>query len=356
MTYAKYSNMFLLLFIACLQTACAANKVRLIADYPIETGRVFNKSQIGGLSGIAFDAKTNTLLSISDDAWVDQPRLFEFDFQLTEKSFSVTPKNVIYLKNSKNKNFLTGTIDFEDLTLAGNEIYASSEGNKFSLLKVHPEIYVYNREGKFIRFIDVPEKFINKDNKSGVRENMSFESLTSTKEGDVLFVANEQGLLQDAEVTTKEAGSTVRIIKYKNDQAVAEYPYLLDKLEDKTGDNGLVAMVALNENSLFTLERSYLNDLKKNVIRVYKVDLSNATEVSHLAGLKNQNYQVAKKELVVDFKDIVDAISDKKLDNMEAMTLGPILPNGNPTLIFVSDNNFSKHQKTLFIALEVVIN
>lgn len=356
MAFAKYSKMILLLFIACLQTACAANKVRLIADYPIETGRVFNNSQVGGLSGIAFDSKTNTLLTIADDAWVDQPRIIEFDFQLNEKTFSVNPKNVIYLKNNKNKNFLPGTIDFEDLTLVGNEIYAASEGNKFSLLKVHPEIYVYNREGKFIRFIDVPEKFINKDNKTGVRDNMSFESITSTKEGNVVFVANEQGLLQDAEVTTNQAGSTVRIIKYKNDQAVAEYPYVLEKLEDKTGDNGLVAMVALNENSLFTLERSYLNDLKKNVIRVYKVDLTSATDVSHLDAIKNQSYQVAKKELVIDFKDIADAVSEKRLDNMEAMTLGPILPNGNPTLIFVSDNNFSKHQRTLFIALEVVIN
>lgn len=356
MNSAKYSKMILLLIVTCFQSACAANKVRLIADYPIETGRVFNNSQIGGLSGIAFDAKTNTLLSISDDAWVDQPRIVEFDFQLTEKSFSATPKNIIYLKNEKNKKFATGVIDFEDISIVGDEIYASSEGNKLSKNKVHPEIYVYNREGRFIRFIDVPEKFINTNNKSGVRDNLSFESLATTKDGETLFVANEQGLIQDAEVTTNEKGSTVRIIKYKNEQAVGEYPYMLEKLEDKNGDNGLVAMVALSETSLFTLERSYLNDLKKNVIRVYKVDLSNATDISHLASLKDQSYQLVKKELVIDFKDIADKVSDKRLDNMEAMTLGPILPNGNPTLIFVSDNNFSKHQRTLFIALEVVIN
>ena len=38
------------------------------------------------------------------------------------------------------------------------------------------------------------------------------------------------------------------------------------------------------------------------------------------------------------------------LDNLEGMTWGPRLPTGQPTLILVSDNNFSGRQVTQFLA------
>ena len=43
-----------------------------------------------------------------------------------------------------------------------------------------------------------------------------------------------------------------------------------------------------------------------------------------------------------------------KLDNTEGMTFGPRLPNGNRTLVFVSDDNFRKSQITQFLAFEVI--
>jgi hypothetical protein len=42
------------------------------------------------------------------------------------------------------------------------------------------------------------------------------------------------------------------------------------------------------------------------------------------------------------------------LDNIEAIAWGPVLANGNRSLILVSDNNFSRLQTTQFLALEVV--
>jgi len=43
----------------------------------------------------------------------------------------------------------------------------------------------------------------------------------------------------------------------------------------------------------------------------------------------------------------------KKLDNTEGMTFGPRLPNGNRTLVFVSDDNFRASQITQFLAFEL---
>jgi hypothetical protein len=42
------------------------------------------------------------------------------------------------------------------------------------------------------------------------------------------------------------------------------------------------------------------------------------------------------------------------LDNIEAISWGTVLANGNRSLIPVSDNNFSRLQTTQFLALEVV--
>ena len=40
-------------------------------------------------------------------------------------------------------------------------------------------------------------------------------------------------------------------------------------------------------------------------------------------------------------------------DNIEGLTFGPQLANGNRSLLFVSDNNFSSTQKTQVFLFEV---
>lgn len=56
----------------------------------------------------------------------------------------------------------------------------------------------------------------------------------------------------------------------------------------------------------------------------------------------------ANKKLLINMDDLGIYI-----DNIEGVTFGPDLPNGHKTLIFVSDNNFSKEQKTQFLLFEV---
>jgi hypothetical protein len=42
-----------------------------------------------------------------------------------------------------------------------------------------------------------------------------------------------------------------------------------------------------------------------------------------------------------------------KLDNIEGISWGPRLANGNRTLVLVADNNFADNQVTQFLAFEV---
>jgi hypothetical protein len=42
-----------------------------------------------------------------------------------------------------------------------------------------------------------------------------------------------------------------------------------------------------------------------------------------------------------------------RVDNLEGMAFGPDLPNGNRSLVLVSDDNFSPIQVTQFLAFEL---
>jgi len=61
--------------------------------------------------------------------------------------------------------------------------------------------------------------------------------------------------------------------------------------------------------------------------------------------------------LVFDFKLVQNQLKENIIDNIEGMTFGPDLPNGNKTLLLVSDNNFSSlgRQISQIILMEVEI-
>ncbi len=54
---------------------------------------------------------------------------------------------------------------------------------------------------------------------------------------------------------------------------------------------------------------------------------------------------------MLDFDTIIDQLPPEldDLDNFEAMTFGPTLPDGGRTLLVVSDDNFRVTQKTVFL-------
>jgi hypothetical protein len=77
--------------------------------------------------------------------------------------------------------------------------------------------------------------------------------------------------------------------------------------------------------------------------------LKKATNVKNHKTLQNQKLELASKKLILNMDDLGIFI-----DNIEGLTFGPKLVNGNPSLIFVSDNNFSDKQKTQVLVFELV--
>lgn len=345
----------------------AAEKLRFIGDIDFPTGEKFMETELGGLSGITYDAKIQKLIAVSDDkGFVNETRWYEFDVSLDEKTFSLKPFTVNKLKTSDGNFFKKGIADFEGIALWGNDVLVSSEGSVFGTLFQPPELLRFSRSGQVIENLPVPAKFISgsvTEIMKGTRGNKAFEVLSTSLDNKTVFLATEESLFQDGPVSTNSLSSSVRIVLYQNLKPVKEVAYKLEKVEidksaeEETAENGLVDIAAIDSINFFSMERSYLPLKKKNVIRIFKNTIAaDTTDVSKLESLKNAQYVAVKKTLVMDLDETLPLLKtgNKQLDNIEGITFGPVLKNGNKTLIVCSDNNFGKTQRTLFIAFEVL--
>ncbi|MBY0415756.1 MAG: esterase-like activity of phytase family protein, partial [Bdellovibrionales bacterium] len=292
----------------------ATDTLRFIGDINFPTGEKFQETEIGGLSGITYDQAQNKFLAISDDrSQVNEARFYEFDVTLTDKDFKVTPSKVVRLKNQKGTYFTKGSVDFEGISIHGKDVLISSEGGINREFPIAPALYSFSRDGSFKEQLSVPEKFLlpkkeHTDKMYGSRDNKSFEALSTSLDGKTTYMGSEEALFQDGPISTIEAGSTVRIILYKDLKPVGEIGYQLEKVEAiKGGDlstpaeNGLVDIAAIDDKTFYAMERSYLPYQNKNVIRIFKCQItSNTTDLSKMDGIKSQSFGRVEKTLVAD--------------------------------------------------------
>jgi hypothetical protein len=135
--------------------------------------------------------------------------------------------------------------------------------------------------------------------------------------------------------------------------AGAEYVYLTEPVAAQTipagafATNGLVEILAISDTTFLTVERSFSTGVG-NSIKIFKASIAGASDVSGVAALTGSETAMTK-ELLFDLDTL-----GIYLDNIEGITLGPVLPNGSRSVVVVSDNNFSSTQVTQFIAFEVV--
>ncbi|MEA9356882.1 esterase-like activity of phytase family protein [Bacteriovorax sp. PP10] len=356
---------FLVMTLLCTH-AYATDTLRFIGDVNINTGTVFQGTEIGGLSGITYDRAQNKLLAISDDkSWVNETRFYEFDIKLTAKSFAVTPSKVVKLKQADGTFYKKNEADFEGISLYGKDILISSEGSIRRSPPTSSELYLFGRDGSFKQVVPVPEKFLipktGKMDSAGARDNKGFEALSTTLDGKTTFMAAEDALIQDGEISSISNASTTRIVIYKDLKPVSEVAYTLEKIEALKSinvgpsDNGVVDIAAIDDKNFYIMERSWIARINKNIIRIFKCSINDkTTDVSKIDSLKSAPFTPVEKVLVLEMDDFIDLMNPKVLDNIEGISFGPILPNGNRTLIVVSDNNFNSDQRTLFLAVEIL--
>jgi 3-phytase len=343
--------------------ACAG--IKTVADIEplglvtFPTSTMFGGTQVGGLSGIAYDAHRGVYYALSDDRVT--ARYYTVDINLSDGSLDagdVNFQDVTFLTGKSGSTFAPGSLDPEDIDLPRpGFLYISSEGDADADPPIDPFVNRFNPNGKLTRELPVPDKFLpDPQENTGIRDNLAFESLTSTPDRHFLYTATESALLQDGPIASLAGSSPARVLEYDLDRKrpLAEYVYVVSPIpqapvpDDDFADNGLVDLQAMDNCGTFlAMERSFAVGVG-NTIRLFETTTRGATDVSDLEAL-TQPYEPMPKTLVADLEQDLGVVPD----NVEGMIFGPALPDGRITLILVSDNNFSGSQTTQFIALAV---
>lgn len=347
-------------FLFFLFTSISAGAQDYQIDYiglqTVTPGAIFQKTVIGGLSGIDYDVKMGEFVAISDDrSKINPARFYTLGLDFDRTAFrGVTFRSVTFLKNPRGEIFQKPSffgeteVDPEAIRLSplGRSYFWTSEGNTDA--GIDPFLWEMERDGSFKRAFTLPEKY-HVGETSGVRNNLGFEGLTVR--GDKVTIVTEGPLYQDGEQPTMTTGALVRFLELDvvSGKAVREFIYETDPVQDRAiplksfSLNGVVEILALGGMEYLVMERSYSVGVGSS-IRIFLVDSAGATDVLDVSSLKGAVFQKATKTLLLDLADL-----GVPIENVEGMTFGKKLEDGSQSLILVSDNNFLSDDTQFFV-------
>jgi hypothetical protein len=170
-----------------------------------------------------------------------------------------------------------------------------------------------------------------------------------------MYTANEQALTVDGPAATAATGSIVRLLKLNvAGNSVAVGPQFVYQVEPIHGTNtfgapqsGLSDLVAMPDGALLALERSVslLAQPSTYLSRIYEISFAGATDVSvgpTANGLIGQTFTPVSKQLL--WSGPADGTNGQ---NLEGLTLGPRLGNGDWVLIGVVDDGDELSNNTI---------
>ncbi|WP_374337412.1 esterase-like activity of phytase family protein [Methyloversatilis sp.] len=340
--------------------------LRVIGATSLPTGTLFQGVEFGGISGID-RAADGSYWAISDDRGGERgtPRFYNLSLDYDATAFNgVTINSQTYMQRPDGTTFPSNarTVDPEGLRVAPNgNLYWSSEGNWNAnpASRYQPFVREMTTSGVFVREFATPAMYNYVDNATtGGRNNKLFEALTVAPDGTI-WTANEDALVQDGPLTSIGNGSVVRVTALDpvSGAAGAQYAYELPPIPVDAvpgapfgPDNGLPELLAISDTQFIAVERAFAFGVG-NTIRLTLAEITaDTTDVSGIASLTGADYTPMRRTLLLEMPITFEGIT---LDNIEGVSWGKTLANGNRTLVLVADNNFSATQSTQFIALEV---
>jgi hypothetical protein len=345
----------------------------------VATGTVYQGTQVGGLSGLDYDAVGGRYVAISDDRSALNPaRYYDLTLNLASFQRSNTPGSagvqftgVTTLQTPGGGPFPSNGVDPESIRLrsgaAGTTVLWTNEGLRSGAIFQAPTLREATTAGVHLRDFAVPAYYLpvgsaagTLPTDSGIRNNLAFESLTLSTDGMRAYIATENALVQDGPRTTLSAGSPSRVAEFSlaTGARTAEFIYVAEPISraptPSTGaaDSGLVEMLAVGERQFIALERSFAEGVGFTS-RLYLADATSATDVAGLPSVAGLSLQTMTKTLLLDLSTLRNDDGSALLqDNLEGLSFGPVV-DGKRTLILVSDNNFSSGEFTQFVAVSI---
>jgi hypothetical protein len=366
--------------------------LRFIGEQRIAWRQEFGGTTVGGLSGIAYEPRSDSWVIVTDDRSAINPaRFYTARLRYDARAFdSVYLTGVTFLKQAdgslypnltdyQSQNSGGEVPDFESIRFdpLDGSLWHTSEGDR--KLGSNPFVRHVRRNGDYIATMPLPAMFrvpppaatrgvrvpvygtatpaTAAPARSGMRDNMGFEGLSFAPDGQSYWVSVEGPLMQDGAEASPTEGGYSRITRFdRSGNMLAQYAYRLEPVPalpgpGKAAVNGISEILAVNEQQVLVLERAAVQAADgryRNYIRLYQMDVRGATDVRDLAALADTSFTPASKRLVLD----LDTLGLPQVDNVEGMAWGRKLANGHDTLLLMSDDNFNQSEVTQFLLFE----
>ncbi len=333
--------------------------LRFFDDYIIPEGFKYDHVEVGGWSDLSYDG--SYFYAVSDQA--SDPRIYKFSIDFEENEIDTLRfKESIPIQRT---SFDTLVFDLEGLIFDSDRgrYIVSSEGN----IEAGKNGFVVelDKEGQLLDFYDLPDYF-NASYEGGPQNNGVFEGLCSGVDGRGIWVSTELPLKMDVSPDASEVENPViRVTRFdkENKEPTEQFLYPLGGFE---GHNtvlmeGVSAILEYQPDQFLVLERSFVVG-NQNIgfqARLFAVDAAEATNTVNTENVQSKidkEIIPAKKKLLLDFQDLKEELTGNRVDNLEGLALGPVLPTGNQSLVVISDNNFNSviEQLNQVIVLEII--
>lgn len=331
-----------------------------LGEFTRPTGTAYpaisESARFGSLSGLALDVTSGQWIGAIDDR--EGTRVAWLTIGFDGGQLQVTPNRMMALTPGPGvANRVAYESDLEAIAaLPDGTFLMGEEGHLRDGEVWQPAILHVTREGVVTSVTPYPRMFsIVDDPARGLRDNQGFESLARTPDGRVI-AGLEQPLKEDGEPTSFERPGRGRLIEFTQKRgrwrSGRQWRYMISatpRIEGfpqicNDGENGLVDLLALTDTLLVAMERACLLDAagvrSANAVQLFTVELAGGE---------------ARKRLLIDLSVLVPKLSPAlaRLENFEALSFGPTLPDGTRTLLVVSDDNFRATQKTAFLLFAI---
>ena len=330
-----------------------------MATLPRQT---FADTQVGGLSALTYDRQRQMFYALSDDHGnLAPPRVYTLDLSWQVDGDGTVTLNtpeitdVTLLRDESGEPYSANELDPEGLVLSPRDSwFITSEG--VADTDSPPQLNEYDRASGTLRTrFRLPARFLpdpEAEEPKGVRNNLGLEGLTlnpTAASGEFepfrLFTVTESALAQDFEedpATPLVSRFLHYLIGPNQSTLISEHAYPLALEPFGAVVMGVSELLALDQGGHFlALERAF--GLRGFEVKLWQLATGGATDTSTFPQLNplSSGLRPIQKQLLLD----INALG-QPVDNLEALTLGPPLPDGSQGLWVLSDDNFSENQTT----------
>lgn len=287
--------------------------------------------------------------------------------------------------NGLNPTLLNGAPGVLGLSLDPEGFAIAPNGNFYVSDEYGPSVYEFTADGSFVRSLTTPSNILPVTGSDpnyvdgrptlteGRQDNRGFEGLTLNPDGSKLYTILQDPLVNEGSPDGRRSPN-LRIVEYDTatGESVAQYMYTLESLtdinnripgtEDDFGSNsqgrniGVSSITALNDSEFLVIERDNrgvgeadpTGEAPVSSKRVYKIDLSQATDVSNidLSGTNTlpDGVTAVSKSLFLDIADSLQTAGQLVPEKLEGLTIGSQLTDGSYAVLIGTDNDFSVTQ------------